>query len=150
MLALIALLTTAQAEPLVGFRINGCVGFGTHCPIAQLGFAYNAKRIAVDIGFIGPLPVGAHLGLQYYPSTDDNNRWFVGTSIGAGSMIFVSVAGFGGYIGRDFHLFDSKQFIITPRLGWDVGGAYIMGGTWGSASEMGSSAAFSLETAYAF
>ena len=150
MLFLFSLLSTAEAGPIKGFRVNACAGIASHCPIAQVGFAYNSKRIAVDIGGFGPYPAGAHAGLQVYPSGNEKNRWFVGASVGGATAILASVGGFGGYIGRDFHILKSRKFIITPRIGYDVGSSIVLGGTWGTATDEGSTVSFSLETAYAF
>lgn len=150
MLFLLSLLSTAEAGPIKGLRVNACAGIASHCPIGQIGLAYNTKRFAVDVGGFGPFPVGAHAGLQVYPSGNDKNRWFVGASAGGGSVLIASIGGVGGYVGRDFHLLKSRKLIITPRIGYDVGASIILGGTWGTATDDGSTVSFSLETAYAF
>ena len=78
MLFLFSFLSTAEAGLIKGFRVNACAGIASHCPIGQIGFAYNTKRFAVDVGGFGPMPVGAHAGLQVYPSDNEKNRWFLG------------------------------------------------------------------------
>ena len=89
MLFLLTLLSTVEAGPVKGLRVNACVGIASHCPTVQLGVAYNTKKIAVDVGgFVVPPTLGAaHLGLQVYPLSNDKKRWFVGASVGAGSFI---------------------------------------------------------------
>ena len=152
MLFLLTLLSTVEAGPVKGLRMNACVGIASYCPTVQLGVAYNTKKFAVDVGgFVVPPHVGAaHLGLQVYPLNNDTKRWFVGASVGGWTAIAGGIGGFGGYVGRDFHLLSSRKFIITPRIGYDDGGTYVIGGKRGVVTEEHSSVSFSLETAYAF
>ena len=150
MLFLLSLLSTAEAEPINGFRVNACAGIASHCPYVGLGLAYNTKRVAVDIGGFVGYPFGGHAGLQVYPSGNDKNRWFVGASVGGSTAVVTSIGGYGGYIGRDFHLLKSRKLIITPRIGYDIGTFILLGGTAGTATEEGSTISFSLEAAYAF
>ena len=131
MLFLLSLLSTAEAGPIKGFRVNACAGIASHCPFGQVGLAFNTKRVAVDIGGFGPYPFGGHAGLQVYPSGNDKNRWFVGASVGGATAVVTSIGGYGGYIGRDFHLLKSKKLIITPRIGYDVGTFILLGGDSG-------------------
>ncbi len=158
MLFLLSLLSIAEAEPLKGLRLNACVSnISSHCPIVQLGLAYNTKRFAVDVGYwqgfsvpVG-LPIAAHAGLQVYPSDNDKNRWFVGASVGGGFVVIATIGAIGGYVGRDFHLLSSKKLIITPRIGYDFGGSSSFDGPYGgSSTDEYSFMSFSLETAYAF
>ena len=150
MLFLLSLLSTVEAGPIKGLRINACAGIASNCPLAQVGLAFNTKRVAVDIGGFVGFPFGAHAGFQVYPSSNEKNRWFVGGSVGGATAVVTSIGGYGGYIGRDFHLLKSKKLIITPRIGYDIGTFILLGGTWGTATEEGSTVSFSLETAYAF
>ena len=152
MLFLLSLLFTAEADSIKGVRVNACVGLASYCPMAQLGLAYNTKKFAVDVGglVVPPVSGAAHVGLQVYPLSNDTKRWFVGASVGAGSFVVAGIGGFGGYVGRDFHLLSSRKLILTPRLGYDAGGSYVVGGNTGVDTEEHSAVSFSFETAYAF
>ena len=119
MILALSFLSFAQAEPTKGFRSSFCVGVSSSCPFVQFGASYVNNRFAIDIGGF-PYPLGAHLGLRYFLSdAERNTRLFVGASAGFSINGFYDISATGLQFGADFHIFEDRKTIITPKIGVD-------------------------------
>ena len=118
------ILNMANAEPKKGFRVNSCIGIGSHCPFFSVGAAYHWEKFSIDVGGLAPYPITAHGGVNYYLSDlDQRQRWFVGASAGVGAAVLLNTFSAGFYAGYDHHFRKNPHWIFTPRLGLDIGAA---------------------------
>lgn len=126
---LLSTLSNAEASPSKGFRLGVCAGASSHCPLAQVKLGYNHDQVAFNVG-VGLFSLSA-TGQYYLTSPEQNTRQFIsaswtplafpGVAIGFdGSVGLYMMSGFGAAYGADFHLFEKRWLVLTPKVGIDL------------------------------
>ena len=129
---LVSTLSTADASPTKGFRFGLCAGASSSCHLGQIRLGYNFDRVGFTFG-AGLL---ANLSLTtnvYLSSSKSKTRQFISASYAMIAFPMITIqfdgtvsenmgGGVGLSYGADFHLFEKKNFILTPRVGIDYSG----------------------------